>query len=66
MRDYGLLGIIILIADIYAVIQIIKSAEDNTSKILWVLIVALLPIAGLAVWFLLGPGSPRQRSAGGV
>lgn len=66
MREYGFLGIVILIADIYAIIQIVKSAEDNTAKILWVLIVALLPVAGLVVWFLLGPGSPRQRPAGGI
>ncbi|HEX5788718.1 MAG TPA: PLD nuclease N-terminal domain-containing protein [Woeseiaceae bacterium] len=61
MREYGILGILILVADIYAVLQIVKSAEDTGTKILWVLIVALLPVAGLIAWFLLGPGSPRKR-----
>ncbi|MDX1482069.1 MAG: PLDc N-terminal domain-containing protein [Woeseiaceae bacterium] len=51
----GIIGILILIADIYAIIQIIGSAASGGRKALWVIIVLLLPVLGLILWFFLGP-----------
>ena len=52
----GLLGLLILIADIYAIIKILQSSASGLKKLVWVLIVLLLPVIGLIAWFLLGPG----------
>ena len=51
----GILGIIILILDIYAIIRIVQSGEEPLWKAIWIVIVLFLPVIGLILWFLLGP-----------
>lgn len=48
-------GLIILVADIWAIVQTIKSSETGGIKILWVVVILLLPVIGLILWFFLGP-----------
>lgn len=58
MEDYNMemiFGLIILIADIWAIINIIQSGATTGMKILWVVIIIVLPLIGLIVWFLMGP-----------
>ncbi|QKX16499.1 PLD nuclease N-terminal domain-containing protein [Microbulbifer sp. YPW1] len=52
----GLLGLLILIADIYAIVKILQSSASGLKKLVWVLIVLILPVIGLIAWFLMGPG----------
>ena len=56
MEVTGLLGIIILVADIYAILKIAESRASNGNKALWIALVVLLPVLGLIIWYLLGPG----------
>lgn len=58
MEVSGILGFLILIADIYAVLQIAQSSSSNGKKALWIAIVIVLPVLGLIVWYLAGPGRP--------
>ncbi len=51
----GALGVLILIGDIWALINIIQSSAANDKKLLWVVVVVLLPLLGLILWFFLGP-----------
>jgi hypothetical protein len=51
----GLLGLLILIGDVWAIINIVQSSATNGKKLLWVLLVLLLPLLGLILWFFLGP-----------
>jgi hypothetical protein len=51
----AILGIIILIADVWAIVQTVQSSVTAGTKILWVLIIILLPVLGLILWFFLGP-----------
>jgi hypothetical protein len=51
----GLLGLLILIGDVWAIINIVQSSATNGKKLLWVLLVLLLPVLGLILWFFLGP-----------
>lgn len=60
MGDIGFFGLIHLALWVYAAIQIFNSSTTTGNKILWIVIVALLPIVGLVVWFFMGPGSPRK------
>ncbi len=53
----GVWGLLVLVADIWAIINIIQSNVPTNDKILWVVIVALLPVVGVVLWFLLGPKS---------
>lgn len=51
----GILGIIVLILDIYAIIRIVQSGAEPLWKAIWIVIVLLLPVLGLILWFLFGP-----------
>ena len=51
----GLLGLLILAGDIWAIINISQGAATNGKKLIWILIVLLLPLLGLILWFFLGP-----------
>ncbi len=50
-------SLLILIADIWAIINIVQSSESAGSKALWVVLVLVLPILGLAIWYFAGPKS---------
>ncbi|MCE9648264.1 MAG: PLDc N-terminal domain-containing protein [Parvibaculum sp.] len=51
----GLLGILILIADIYAIIKVAQSSAEPIAKALWIVVILLLPVLGLILWWLFGP-----------
>ena len=59
----GLGGLIVLALDIWAIVSIIGSAAGTGAKVLWCLLVILLPILGFIIWLIAGPraapGSPR-------
>ena len=56
MELTGIGGLIILILDIYAIVMIIQSSEQLIQKIIWVLVVLILPLIGLIIWYFMGPG----------
>jgi len=56
----GIVGLLILAGDIWAVINIFQSSASNEKKLIWILAVVLLPLLGLILWFFLGP---RDRKA---
>ena len=51
----SLWGILILAGDIWAIINIVQSSASNVKKLVWILVVVLLPVLGLILWFFLGP-----------
>lgn len=51
----GLIGLLILAADIWAIVSVVQSAASTGKKVLWILLVLILPVLGLILWFLLGP-----------
>ena len=51
----GLLSLAILALDIWAIINVVKSSAETGTKILWVLLIVLLPVLGLIIWALAGP-----------
>jgi hypothetical protein len=40
---------------IYAIVKIVGSSAGTGSKVLWILLVLLLPVVGLILWLLFGP-----------
>lgn len=53
--DYnGIVGLIILALDIWAIVQILQRGGPTDKKILWILVILLLPVIGLVLWLLLG------------
>lgn len=51
----GILGLIILVLNVWAIIKVIQSHAGTGSKVLWVVVILLLPVVGLILWLLLGP-----------
>ena len=56
----GLLGLLVLAGDIWAILNIVQSATSNEKKLLGILVVLLLPLLGLVLWFFLGPRNGRS------
>ena len=51
----GLFGLLVLAGDVWAIINILQSRADNLKKLIWVLVVLLLPLLGLIIWYFAGP-----------
>jgi len=51
----GIIGLIILIADIWAIVKTVQSKVSTGKKVLWILVIIVLPIIGLLMWLLMGP-----------
>lgn len=56
----GLMGLLILIADLYAIIQVLGSNATTGAKLLWILLILFLPVLGFILWLLMGPGNKRS------
>lgn len=54
-------GIIVLILDIWAIVNVIGSAASTGAKVLWVLLIIILPVIGFIIWFFAGPRSRTAR-----
>ena len=50
----GLLGLVVLVLDIIAILDIVKSSFTTGKKVLWVILILLLPVLGLILYYLLG------------
>jgi len=50
----GILGLIVLILDIIAIVDVLKSAVDTGKKVLWIILILILPVLGMILYFLLG------------
>jgi len=56
-----LLGMVVLVLMAYAAYSIVRSQAKTGEKILWFVLVLIVPVIGLILWALLGPGSPLKR-----
>ena len=56
----GLFGLLVLIADIWAIVNIFQSGASTERKVLWTVLVIILPLLGFLIWLFAGP---RTNSA---
>ncbi len=57
----SLLALIVFALDVWAIASIINSGESGGKKLIWILVVAVLPVLGLIVWWLVGPKASYRR-----
>ncbi|MFC1514795.1 PLDc N-terminal domain-containing protein [Candidatus Omnitrophota bacterium] len=50
----GILGLVVLVLDIIAIIDAVKSSMDTGKKVLWIIIILVLPVLGMILYFLIG------------
>ena len=54
---YDIVGIITILLVIWALIGILQSSASPIEKLIWVIIILVLPLIGFVLWYLIGPGS---------
>jgi len=50
----GILGLIVLVLDIIAIVDALKSSMDTGKKALWIILILILPVVGMVLYFLIG------------
>ena len=58
----GIGGLILLILNIWAIVSIIGSGATTGSKVLWLLLVLVLPLIGFVIWLIAGPRGGTRAS----
>ena len=48
-------GIMVLLADLWAITRTLRSDAQTKEKVMWVAIVLLLPFVGMVLWIIFGP-----------
>jgi hypothetical protein len=51
----GIFGLLILIADVWAIVKTIQSGASTGAKVFWVVLILILPVLGLLIWLIAGP-----------
>lgn len=51
----GLLGLIVLVLDVWAIVKTLQSSAGTGSKVIWTVLILLLPVLGLVLWLIFGP-----------
>ena len=59
---HGLIGLLLLVAAIWSIVNVVGSGVSTGGKALWILLILLFPLIGFLIWLFAGPRSaPRQR-----
>ena len=53
---HPLVWLVVTILDVIAIVSILKSSADSGTKLLWCVLVILLPVLGMILYFVMGPG----------
>jgi hypothetical protein len=54
LTGYGILGLIILVLDIIAIVSVLGGRASVEHKLLWTVVILLLPVVGMILYFLMG------------
>jgi hypothetical protein len=55
MEVGGLFGLLVLAADVWAILNIFQSSSTTGTKALWIILVLVLPLLGVIIWYFAGP-----------
>jgi hypothetical protein len=58
----GLLGLIILVGDIWAIVKTVGSSASTGGKVFWIVLILILPVLGLIIWLVAGPRLAKKSS----
>jgi hypothetical protein len=51
----GLFGLVVLVADIWAILNVFESRASTTGKVMWTALILVLPVLGFILWLFAGP-----------
>lgn len=52
---FSILGFLALVADIWAIWNVMQSRASTGAKVLWVAVILIFPYLGFVIWFFAGP-----------
>ena len=55
MEIGGLFGLLVLAADVWAILNIFQSSSTTGMKAIWIILVLALPLLGVIIWYFAGP-----------
>ncbi|MFL6549262.1 MAG: PLD nuclease N-terminal domain-containing protein [Povalibacter sp.] len=55
----GFWGLLVLIADVWAIVNVFQSSGTTGNKVLWTVLIIVLPVLGFLIWLLAGPKTAR-------
>ena len=50
----SILGLVVLVLDIIAIMDCLKSGKSGGNKALWIILILILPVVGLILYYLIG------------
>ena len=50
----SLVGAVVLLLDIFAIVSVLLGSSGAMRKLLWIVLILLLPIVGMVLYFLIG------------
>ncbi|MFQ1699573.1 PLDc N-terminal domain-containing protein [Loktanella agnita] len=53
------ISIIIVLCALYAILQVVTSAETTVNKTVWTLLIIVLPVIGFIIWVVAGPRTQK-------
>ena len=54
---YSLFGVVVLILDIVAIVSVMSGRSSLERKVLWTVLVLILPVVGMVLYYLIGKNS---------
>ncbi len=51
---YPIISLVVFVLDIIAIVDCAKSSMDGGKKVLWIILILLLPLLGLILYYLVG------------
>jgi hypothetical protein len=57
---YNLFGLLVLIGDVWAIVNIFQSSTSTERKVIWTVLVLVLPFLGFLIWLFAGPRANRS------
>jgi len=62
METYaGIGGFILLVLNIWAIVSVVSSNASTGKKVLWTVLILVLPLLGFIIWLFAGPRADGRR-----
>lgn len=55
MEVGGFFGLLLLILDVYAIVKTVQSGAGTGAKVIWIVVIIVLPLIGFLLWLIFGP-----------
>jgi len=55
----GILGLLLLVAVVWAIVNVVQSNASAGGKVVWIVLILVLPLIGFLIWLFAGPRARR-------